>query len=412
MEPLSLFQNSFQRFFFLSLFILLFSFNTFLEYKSYKEFQKNEVIQIDATILNIYKKNSYNVLKLKHKNFTFFTSITKKNSFKQLQQINLYIITQKISFIEYLKGFYTKSFNHRVLQNKTTLKTILFNSISNQHSNTTIGSLYSALFLATNISPTLREFTTNYGIAHLVAISGFHIGIISALLYFLFHLFYKPIHQKYFPYRNKKFDILIVVSFTLLGYLILLDFVPSLLRAFTMFLFGIFLLRSNIKLLSFETLLIIVLIILALFPKLLFSLSLWFSVAGVFYIFLFIQYFKNYNKYIQIIFFNLWIFLAINPIVHYFFTTTSFEQLYSPLLTIAFTVFYPIVVFLHLIDFGNVFDSILLHWQYIEVFTFTKDTSLWFFLFYILVSFLSITQKKAFITLNLLMVGFSFYLFI
>jgi len=411
MEPLSLFQNSFQRVLFLLSFFLFFSFNLFLEYNAYQKFIKEEVVQLNTTVLNIYEKSNYKVLKLKHENFTFFTSTPKELQLKQLQKLNLYIITQKISFIEYLKGFYTKSFNHNILESTTTIKSSVNEFISSQHTNTNMSSLYNALFLAINITPELREFTTNYGIAHLVAISGFHIGIISALLYFLLNIIYKPIHQKYYPYRNKRMDILVVVSVILLGYLFLLDFVPSLLRAFVMFIFGIFLLRSNIKLLSFETLLIIVLIILALFPKLIFSLSLWFSVAGVFYIFLFLEYFKKLNKYLQLIVFNLWIYLAINPIVHYFFPQTSYEQLYSPLITIAFTLFYPLVAFLHLLGLGDMFDSILVSWQNIEIVSFDKTTTLWFFIVYMGVSLGAIFDKKAFIALHLLMGGFTLYLF-
>jgi len=411
MEPLSLFQNSFQRVLFFFAFFLVFSFNLFLEYSAYQKFIKEEVRKLDATILNIYKKENYNVVKLKHKEFTFFTSISKELQLKQLQKINLYIITKQISFIEYLKGFYAKSFNHNLLKSTETLKTTLYKYINSQHTNPQMGSLYNALFLATNITQELREFTTNYGIAHLVAISGFHIGIISAMLYFILNIVYKPIHQKYYPYRNKRMDILIVVSFLLFGYLFLLDFAPSLLRAFVMFIFGIFLLRSNIKLLSFETLLIIVLIILALFPKLLFSISLWFSVAGVFYIFLFLQYFNKLNKYLQLIFFNLWIYLAINPVVHYFFAQTSFEQLYSPLLTLVFTLFYPLAAFLHIIGLGDIFDSVLITWQHIEVFRFEKATPLWFLLLYLVCSLFAIFEKKAFILLHILLIGFSFFLF-
>ncbi len=412
MEPLSLFQNKRQRLFFFLLLSFIFSVNLFLHYNLYKNFTKDEIIQIDATVLNIYPKESYNVVKLSTDHYTFFTSVPLENKLQQLQKLNLFIITQKISFLEYLKGFYTKSFNHHTIKSGTNLKSMLQTSIATQHRDTNITSLYSALFLATNITPSLRDFTTDYGIAHLIAISGFHLGVLSAVLYFLLHLLYKPIHQKYFPYRNKRFDILIVTALVLFGYLLLLDFVPSLLRAFTMLLFGLLMLRSNIKLLSFDTLFIIVLIILALFPKLLFSLSLWFSVAGVFYIFLFLYYFKNYNKYFQIVFFNIWIFLAINPIVHYFFPITSFEQLYSPILTLLFTFFYPITAFLHLIGFGDIFDIHLIEWTAKKVIVWEKATSLEFFIVYLTASFIAIFSKKGFYLLNLLLGAFGIYLFI
>ena len=258
----------------------------------------------------------------------------------------------------------------------------------------------------------MRDIFAKYGISHLIAISGFHLGVISLVLYFIFNLLYKPIHQKYFPYRNKRFDILIFISLILFSYLLFTNLVPSLLRAFMMFVFGIFLLRNNIKLLSFETLFIIVLIIITLFPKLLFSLSLWFSVAGVFYIFLFIQYFNNLNKYIQLIIFNFWIYLAINPVTHYFFGTTSLEQLYSPLLTLLFTIFYPLTAFLHIIGFGGLFDNILINFLDAQIDSSELFTPLWFFTIYLFFSFTAILYKYSFYLLNILFILFSSYLYL
>jgi competence protein ComEC len=411
MSPLPLFNSFKQRIMALLFLFFLFLFSVFIEFYHYQKIVTSEVYKTDASIQNIYCKPKYTVLKLQADDFTFFTSVPKESSYQKLQQLQIFFLTTKITFLEYLKGFYTHSFHIQAYPMRSSLKNALYDLIIDQHQNKTIASLYTALFLATNITPTLREFTTHYGIAHLIAISGFHLSVLSAVLYFILHILYKPIHKKYFPYRNKRFDILMVTAIFLFGYLLLLDFVPSLLRAFVMLIFGLVLLRSNIKLLSFDTLFIIVLIILALFPKLLFSLSLWFSVAGVFYIFLFLQYFKSYNKYFQIIFFNIWIFLAINPIVHYFFLATSFEQLYSPLITIAFTLFYPVVALLHLINFGDLFDSLLINWQTIEVFSFEKNTSLWFFIVYLMVSLLAIFEKRAFAALHILMVGFTIYMF-
>lgn len=411
MDSLSLFENRSQRVLFLFFLSTLFLFNIFLHYQNYKEFTKNEIIQLDATVVNIYPKTSYNVLKLHSEDLTFFTSVSKEFIPSKLQKINLYLITQKLTFFEYLKGFYVNSFNHHLLPNQPTIQTNIYTYIINQHENPHMQSLFSALFLATNITPQLREFTSNYSIAHLIAISGFHLGVLSALLYFLINLIYKPIHQNYLPYRNKKFDILLFTSVILFGYLYLLDFVPSLLRAFVMLIFGLIMLRSNIKLLSFETLFIIVLFILALFPKLLFSLSLWFSVTGVFYIFLYLHYFKNQNKYFQIFFFNIWIFLAMNPIIHFFFPITSLEQFYSPFISYLFTLFYPLVALLHFFEYGYILDTLLLKWVSLPVQSWQRDTSLEFFLFYIFISLLAIISKKSFIVLNILLILFTLYLF-
>lgn len=245
-----------------------------------------------------------------------------------------------------------------------------------------------------------------------MAISGFHLGILSFVIYGIFYLFYNPIHQRYFPYRNKKFDLLIFTMIILFIYLIYINIVPSFLRAFVMFLFGVYFLRANIKILSFQTLLIVILSILAIFPKLLFSLSLWFSVAGVFYIYLFIQYFKNLNKYIAFFLFNIWIYLAMNPITHYFFGTTSLVQLFSPIFTIGFSLFYPLELLLHSVRLGGLLDFIIEKWLSSKPPSYEVFTPLWFFFLYIFTSLLAIIYKHAFISLNFLFIIFNIYLYI
>lgn len=412
MSPLSLFNSFKQRIVAILFFFILFSFFLFLEFQNYQKVIASEVYKTDAVIQNIYYKEKYNILKLQTNNFNFFTSIPKESSYQKLQKIQIYFLTTKLSFIEYLKGFYTHSFHIQSYPKEESIKSTIYNFIDSQHRNKTIASLYNALFLAVPIDQEIRDLTAEYGISHLIAISGFHLGVMSIVLYFLLHLLYNPIHQKYFPYRNKRFDILSISVVILFSYVVLVDFVPSLLRAFSMLLFGLILLRGNIKILSFETLFWIVVIILSLFPKLLFSLSLWFSVAGVFYIFLFLHYFRNMNKYFQLLFFNLWIYLAMNPIVHYFFSITSYEQLISPILTLLFTLFYPLSFLLHLFGFGDLFDPFLESILSISIESFDKATILPLFIGYIGVSLFSIYSKKAFYLLNGTIVVFTLYLFI
>ncbi len=415
MESLPLFKNRKERVYFFALILSIFLFNLYLNYLNYKDFKKEELFNSDATVLNIYEKKRFNVLKLETKNFICFTSTSKDINLKKLQAINLYLITKDIKFFDYLKGFYVKSFNIQTIKTVNEFKNNIYQNIYLQHDNSQnnyLSSLYSALFLAIPVDSQLRDLFASFGVSHLIAISGFHLGVISLVLYFILNIIYKPIHQKYLPYRNKRYDILIVTIILMFLYLLFVNLVPSLLRAFFMFVFGIFLLRNNIKLLSFETLFIVVVVIIALFPKLLFSLSLWFSVSGVFYIFLFIKYFKDINRYVQLILFNFWIYFAINPITHYFFGTTAIEQLYSPIATFLFAIFYPLTAFLHIINFGWLLDDILLKTINLNIEVKNIFTPLWFFIVYIMVSFLSIISKKGFIILNTLFILFNFWLFI
>lgn len=411
MESLTLFKNNKERklFFFIVLFTFLF--NLYLEFSNYKKVIQNEIYYTQGTILNIYHKDKYKTLKIKTENFTFYTSYNKKIKAKIYQKINLYIITKKINFSSYLKGFYTKSFSVNINPSELDTKQKIHNYIGSQHTNNDISSLYNALYLASSLTTNIRELASNLGISHLIAISGFHLGVLSLVLYFLIHLLYNKLHSKLCPYRNKRFDIMIIISFLLFTYLIFIDMPPSLLRAFIMFIFALFLLRNNIKIISFETLLIISLFIIGLYPKLLFSLSLWFSITGVFYIFLFIKYFSHLNKLLQFILFNFWLYLTINPITHYFFATTALEQLYSPILTILFTIFYPLSVFLHLLNIGGIFDIYLEYISNINVYTIEVFTPSWFLILYILLSLFSIIKKEIFIVLNISMIIYNIWLF-
>ncbi len=412
LQPLKIASNKKQWLYIIFIFISIFTINILHEYSRFNIFTSDEIYVTNAKVINAYPKEHYQVLKLKTNDFTFFTTNKTKKIIKIQDDINIYINTSKITFIDFVKGFYTTSFNIQKLQQNSTILKSLTSNINKQHTNENISSLFSALFFATPINKELRDICSAFGVSHLVAISGFHLGILAFLIYWILYFPYSKIQSKYFPYRNKKFDLLIVTSILLFTYLIFTDIVPSLLRAFVMFIMGIYFLRMNIKLLSFGTLALVVLFIISIFPKLLFSLSLWFSVAGVFYIFLFIQYFKNINKILAFFLFNIWIYLAINPITHFFFGTTSLAQLYSPLFTIGFTVFYPIELFLHFIGFGGFLDNFIEIWLNLKVHTVEIFTPTWVFISYLIISLFAITCPKWFRTLNLSFIAFNLWLYL
>lgn len=411
-EPLPLAKDKKEWFFIVIILSIIFCLNILYQYLQFKSFKSEEIYTTQAKIVNIYPKLQYNVLKLKSDNLTFFTSDKNKINFKKLDFIDITIVTKKITFIEYLKGFYALSFNLNQVQKEDSALDKLSLNISTQHQNQNISELFNALFFAIPASKDIKNICAKYGVSHLVAISGFHLGVLSFVLYWILYIFYTPFKKRYFPYRNSKFDILIITSIFLFTYLLFLGLVPSLLRAFIMFILGIFFLRSNIKILSFQTLGLVVLLIVAFFPKLLFSLSLWFSVAGVFYIFLFLQYFKNMNKIAQFLLFNVWIYLAINPITHFFFGTTSLEQLYSPLFTLGFSIFYPVELFLHFIHQGDLFDGYITIWLNTNPISKEIFTPLWVFITYIIISFFAIPCPKWFRTLNLSFIAFNMWLFL
>ncbi|MEV9498865.1 ComEC/Rec2 family competence protein [Aliarcobacter butzleri] len=397
-----------------TIFILFFALliNILLEYGKYLEFIDEEVFETKVEVLNIYEKDDKDILKLKSSNFEFFTNMPKNEEIKRFDLLNILIVSRNIDFINYLKGFYTKTIYFDELQKEQTFKEKIIKNIENNHKDGKIIELFNALFLAVPVSKELRDVITAYGIAHVVALSGFHLVVLSFVIYWLLYFPYKFFQDRYFPYRNRKLDILLITIAILFYYLILTDIVPSLLRAFVMFCLGIYLLRSNIKILSYMTLFYTFLIVIAFYPKYIFSIGFWFSIFAVFYIYLFIQYFKNYNKWLLFIFFNIWMFLIFNPIVHYYFPQTSYEQFYSIPITIFFNFFYPAEIFAHIFGFSEYFDEYLKIFIEHKIFVYEVFTPLYFYILYLFVSFLSIWSKKAFILLNLLMIGFNIYLFL
>jgi len=113
-----------------------------------------------------------------------------------------------------------------------------------------------------------------------------------------------------------------------------------------------------------QTLFITILLLLALFPRLLFSLGFGLSVAGVGYIFLFLIHFKSLNKIWQFILLPIWVYLMMLPYSLVIFGNFSLYHPLSILWSILFTLFYPLMIFLHLINHGNLLDTpleMLLH---------------------------------------------------
>ncbi len=402
-------KKEFSSFVFFILFIFLF--NLYYEYAKYKDFIDEEVYSDTFKIINIYDKEDYYVLKVSNSKFSFFTSINKQEKLKKLQTIELAVLTTKIDFISFLKGFYTKSIYYDSIEQTITLKQNISNYISSSHKNIKVQELFNALFLAIPISKEYREVYTNLGISHLIAISGFHLVIIVFVVYYLIYFPYTYFHQKYFPFRNRRYDILLCTITILFFYLLLTNIVPSLLRSFVMFVLGLYLLRTNMKLLSFQTLFLTFCLVVAFFPIFLFSISFWFSIIGVFYIFLYIAYFKTLPKVFSFLFFNFWIFFVFNPIVHYFFYNTTYEQLLSPIITLIFTIFYPFELLVHVLGYGAILDNYIVLILEYEMFVFDVQTPFWFFLSYVLISLASILYKSAFIGLNILMIAFNVYLY-
>jgi len=329
------------------LFILILNLSyKYFEYKSF--ISKSQFIT--AKIVNQYKKKNYWVLKLKNNKIEFYT--TTRDDLKDIlnYKVEVGVIAKNITFWQYLTKFYAPTFHLGLLQ-----KPEYKNFIENQHNDKYIANIFDALFFGDSLYYKTRQQLSTLGISHLLALSGLHLAIISGILY----LILSPVYNSIFPpYRNRNIDLGILILIILFVYLAFVGFPASLVRSFLMeiiaFMFA-FYLRD---IFSFKLLFLTVISGIVIFPSFLVSLGFFLSVMGVFFIFLFFKYFKP--TFINgLIVLPIYLYIAMIPISHYFFGNFNFYQLFSPITTILFTLFYPLELFLHLIGEGGVLDRVI-----------------------------------------------------
>ena len=402
--------NSFNQYLLLLfLLFLLFLSSLFFEYQNYKQLIQFSDFTTDFIVEKQYKKKNYIVMKLRNDNFSFYTSSREKLKALEGSKLKVKLLqTDKISFLDYLKGFYANTLLVSNLYEKQN-RYLLMEGLSKIHNEPT-ASLFKALFFAGTIPKQTRETLSALGVNHLLAISGFHLGVLSLVLFFLLKTIYKPFAGKFYPYRNTHKDISLMIFVLLFFYLYFLDFTPSLLRAFAMSVFAYILYDRGLKIISFSSLLLVVSFLIALWPKLLFALGFWFSVAGVFYIFLFLHYTKELRAWKVFILLHLWVYFAMLPLVHYFFGLFSLHQLFSPLLTMLFILFYPIELFLHAVGEGARLDFTLEYLLGLKLHSVEFFINIWVMILYIGLSILAIFKKMFFMILLIFNLGFLSYM--
>ncbi len=396
---------------------LLLAINLYLEYLNYQKLDFSKPTSLNAQILLQYPKTkdqkTYFVLKLQSKGIIFYTTIKEPLKNLQYRYAQFFGKIKSCSFLESLRScfFQTYSFS---LTRKQDFKSHVHHFINSAHSNALVGNLYRALFIGDSLNKDLRDKANALGINHLLAISGFHLGILSASVYFLFSLFYTPLQKRYFPYRNAFYDIGVLVWVFLLGYLLLLDFLPSFFRAFLMGLLGFLACFFGVRLLSFKLLILACCIAIALLPKLLFSVGFLLSVCGVWYIFLFLKHTQAFFKTssflvrsFQVISLSVLIFLNMLIIAHAFFPMFSPYQLFSIPLGLIFIVFFPFSLFLHAVGLGSLLDPILN--MPLTIPTISISSPLWLLGVHLFLTILSVRFFKVYLSMNVLSAGFFLY---
>lgn len=398
---IELISNNKQLVFVLILLIFLFLIRICFEYFNYSNLPFTKAGEIEARVLKQYEKTKINkkgkeekyfVLKLESNNHIFYT--TSKEKIKNLVNREVKIYGKATcSFYEYFKSCFFINFSLATKPSNNSIKEKLNNFIDSQHKNKLNANLFQTLFLGENLNSDWREVSNKLGLGHILAISGFHLGILSAFILLVITPIYRFFQQRFFTYRNELYDLGFITLICLAFYLVLLDFLPSFLRAFVMAAFGFYLYFSGLKILNFKLLFLIACICIVLFPSIIFNIGFILSMAGVFYIFLFIKYYKHKNLVLYWIMFNISIFFNIAPIVHFFFPYFSIYQLISIPVSLAFVVFFPIMLILHILGIGNILDPILNFILTIDIPSSEFSTSLYFFIFYCLISFAAIFHR-------------------
>ncbi|MDO5046804.1 ComEC/Rec2 family competence protein, partial [Campylobacter sp.] len=365
-----LFENRREIWLFLAFCAFVLLLNLAFKFYEFNKFKSEKYLVLNVKVAQSYLKTSERgktkrILKLRAKNFSFYT--TTKAEFEPAINSRILIrpIQNNVKFVDFLsQSFYMPNFGALELRNASQsdglekFRDKFYEFIANQHDLAKPRELFTALFLATPISKELRDDVNHFGIAHLISISGYHLGLIFAVLYFCLRLPYGYFQRRYFPYRNEKFDISIAIFIFLFGYLVTIGFVPSFLRAFLMSLLVFYLFSRNINIVSFEILAVIIVLALSFMPNLAFRLGFYFSCAGVFFIYLYLHHFKDkFSNLTHVILLNLWVYLAMIVPVLYFFPLISFQQFAVLPLSFSFVVFYPMSVILHALNLGGMFDE-------------------------------------------------------
>lgn len=332
------------------------------EYLSYSHLVRFDDAFLEAVVLKQYPKDDgarrYTVMKLMSADgASFYMRGSPRLQALSGRTVSVRIFTKSLSFTGYLRGFYAPGYIVFVERDRL-WRYRAADMIAKQHADAGIGAMFGALFMATPIPLDIRSSLAALGISHLLAISGFHVGLLTLLLLGVLRVPYRRLQSRYFPWRHGKRDLFLICAVILLGYVLVLGMPPSVLRAFAMLLIGYYLYDRGIKVVSGQTLFVAVAILIALWPRLLFSVGFWLSVAGVMSIVLFLQTADTRKRVSVFIQLHVWVYLMMLPPGLLLFGIFSGVHPLSIFWTMGFMLFYPLALLLHLLGAGNLLDPL------------------------------------------------------
>lgn len=355
---------------------------------------------LQGRIIQQYLKNDKWVLKIKtDQNLILYA--TSKEHLKDLvhKRVLLFGKPAKCGFLQSFKNCFFVLFSMDLLHNDW--RESFYQQIQKQHHSPLMTKFYETLFFASSLPKEWREVASRFKIAHLLAISGLHLGILAFVLYGILGGIYRFFQARFFTYRNRIFDLGVIISLILLGYLFLLDFPPSFVRAYVMSILGLLFVYYHFSLMNFLFLFFCCFFILSLFPSFVFSIGFWFSFAGVFYIFLFFKYFKfrfHPNRWVNggliAVALNSVLYLNMLPLTHLFFPSFSLYSLVAIPVSIVFPFLFIGAIGLHCLGLGGVFDKFLLQIFDLKPYEIDYFAPIWFILSYLILSGLAIGSSR------------------
>ncbi len=415
LKKVTLFASHSKIFFFVSFLLLLFTLSMGYKYYQYKIFTQFDTIDLRAHILKHYTKTittktgkTRTITLIQARTpytFTFYTMVANTTRNLKGQDVYIRLWVDKLSFYTFLQGTYLWGKLLKILPKKEPLAYIYA-----QHTNTQLQTLYGALFFAQPLPSTMQQQLSKLGIAHLIALSGLHLTILASLIALLFLMIYKPLHAHYFPYRDTHRDIFFFTSILLGIYLWYVDMPPSLLRSYTMYLVAMILYFRGYQLFSMQTLFISVAILIALEYHLLFSLGMYLSVGGVFYIFVYLQYMRHQKWWINAVALPIWVYLAMLPYSITLFGYFSTVHPFSIIISILFSIFYPLTLILHIIGMGDLLDPFVLKLLDYDTHAITLHTQPLWVIIQLFLSALAPLHKYAFLALFIYCLTFFIHL--
>ena len=386
--------------------VLIFVARVGWEYHKYANLPFESPSEIQAQVLLQYIKTKpqkpdkpYTVMKLSSQGHIFY--ITSRDDLKDLQGrfVRVYgKVDKRCDFVDYFKSCFFIAFSISLMP-KREFSAPLKDYFASQHKSAIQASLFGALFFADSLNKKWREVANRLGLAHIIAISGFHLGVLSAFLFAIFAPPYRFLQRRFFSYRNEFYDLGAIILLFMCGYLVLLDFTPSFLRALVAGGIGFLLLFWGLEIINFKLLGLVGLICIAFFPTALFSIGFILSMAGVFYIFLFVKHCPKIHIFWYFVAFNVVIFFSITPLVHYFFPYFSPYQLVSIPVSVGFVAFFPLMIILHIFGFGGIFDKWLDMVISADIPSIDYYLSLPLTLCYVALSLSAIVSKKCYVAM-------------